>query len=120
MKEKMQKKLWLVCLTLLCAFYGANAQTPEEGSQNPENETTVVAHTVALGETVMLIAKKYHIAPTDIYKLNPDAVNGISYNTVLQIPALKKYAARAKVKVINSTEENKNFTVTQTAQQPKG
>lgn len=46
----------------------------------------VINHRVALGETVVLIAKKYVIRPSDIYELNPDAVEGISPGTVLRIP----------------------------------
>ena len=115
----MKNKFWLVCLTLLCAFFSANAQTPDESGQKPEKETTMVTHTVAMGETVMLIAKKYHIAPIDIYKLNPDAVNGISYNTVLQIPALKKYADKAKIKHVVTACADENPAVTQIDHQPK-
>ncbi len=44
-------------------------------------------HTVAKGETVKNIAKKYKITPYDIHRLNPDAKNGIKENMVLLIPA---------------------------------
>ncbi|POS02474.1 amino acid/amide ABC transporter substrate-binding protein (HAAT family) [Flavobacterium croceum DSM 17960] len=43
-------------------------------------------HTVQQGETVTSIAQKYKITPSDIYRLNPDAQNGLSYNAVLLIP----------------------------------
>lgn len=43
-------------------------------------------HTVAKGETITDIAKKYRITPYDIYRLNPDSKNGIKENTVLLIP----------------------------------
>ncbi|MFC4740295.1 LysM peptidoglycan-binding domain-containing protein [Flavobacterium ponti] len=44
-----------------------------------------IKHTVLAGETVTQIAKKYKISPYDIYKLNPEAKNGINENQVLLI-----------------------------------
>ncbi len=44
-------------------------------------------HTVAKGETITQIAQKYRVTPYDIYKLNPDAQNGIKENDVILIPA---------------------------------
>lgn len=43
-------------------------------------------HKVAKGETVYSIAKKYSVAPEDIYRLNPDAKNGVNENAVVLIP----------------------------------
>jgi LysM repeat protein len=43
-------------------------------------------YSVAKGETVNQIAQKFKITPYDIYKLNPDAQNGLKPNTVLLIP----------------------------------
>ncbi|MEN9335636.1 MAG: hypothetical protein RLZZ500_623 [Bacteroidota bacterium] len=43
-------------------------------------------HTVAKGETVVSIAQKYQVTPYDIYKVNPEAKNGIQPNMVLVIP----------------------------------
>ena len=45
------------------------------------------SHTVEKGETVYSIAKKYGTTRKEIYKLNPDARNGIKENTVLVIPS---------------------------------
>lgn len=45
-----------------------------------------IKHTVIKGETINLIAQKYHVTPYDIYKLNPDSQNGIQLDTVLLIP----------------------------------
>ena len=45
-----------------------------------------IKHKVANGETVNMIAQKYHVTPYDIYKLNPDSQNGIQLNSVLLIP----------------------------------
>jgi cell wall-associated NlpC family hydrolase len=43
-------------------------------------------HTVSKGETISEIAQFYHVKPSAIYELNPDAVNGIKWKTVLLIP----------------------------------
>lgn len=43
-------------------------------------------HLVEKGETVYSISKKYHVTPFDIYRLNPDAKDGIKENTTLLIP----------------------------------
>lgn len=53
--------------------------------------TTVLAqsytkHTVVKGETIASIAQKYKVTPFDIYKVNPDAKNGVQPNSVLLIP----------------------------------
>ncbi|HBD26885.1 LysM peptidoglycan-binding domain-containing protein [Flavobacterium sp.] len=45
-----------------------------------------IKHVVAKGETVFQIAKKYEVTPFDIYRLNPDAKNGVQENTTLLIP----------------------------------
>ncbi len=44
-------------------------------------------HTVSKGETIAQIATKYNVTPYDIYKLNPDAQNGIQENDLILIPA---------------------------------
>lgn len=45
-----------------------------------------IKHTVVKGETINIIAQKYHVTPYDIYKLNPDSQNGIQLDSVLLIP----------------------------------
>ncbi len=47
-------------------------------------------HTVAKGETISEIAKKYQVEQSAIYELNPDAVNGIKLKSVLLIPTKAK------------------------------
>lgn len=55
-------------------------------------------HKVGKGETVASIAKTYKITPYDIYRLNPDAKNGIKENTTLLIPGVSKVPQTAPVK----------------------
>lgn len=73
--------------TLLSLLFGfavvsaGYAQQENEGVQ--ENFST---HNIAMGETVLVIAKKYKITPRDIYDYNPDAIEGVTPNGILRIP----------------------------------
>ncbi|KOS07940.1 hypothetical protein AM493_19175 [Flavobacterium akiainvivens] len=66
-------------------------------------------HTVAKGETITAIAQKYKVTPYDIYKLNPDAKNGIKEGGTLLIPGLATKPAKEEkeqpTKVANSIHE---------------
>jgi LysM repeat protein len=70
-------------------------------------------HTVEKGETVLSISKKYKITPYDIYRLNPDAKNGLKTNTVLLIPnnPVKPLPAGAEVKAQPTKVTNTVHTV---------
>lgn len=52
-------------------------------------QENAVKHTVKKDETVISIAQKYKVTPNDLYKNNPDLVNGIVENSVLIIPQTK-------------------------------
>ncbi|WP_339838092.1 LysM peptidoglycan-binding domain-containing protein [uncultured Flavobacterium sp.] len=65
-----------------------------------------VKHTVLAGETVTQIAKKYKVTPYDIYKLNPEAKNGINENQVLLI-SLQNYKVKDSKKESQVTIESK-------------
>ena len=77
----MKRLVWLMVLGMQLSF-----------AQN------VVKHKVAKGETVAQIAKKYDIAPKDIYRLNPDALKGVPENTVLVIALPGKSTVEPKKK----------------------
>ena len=62
-------------------------------------------HTVAAGENVTQIAKKYKITPYDIYKLNPEAKNGINENQILLI-SLREYNIEKDNKNVNQVESS--------------
>lgn len=47
-------------------------------------------HNIFKGETISEIAQKYNVTPSEIYELNPDAINGIKIKTVLLIPPSTK------------------------------
>lgn len=61
-----------------------------------------IKHVVAKGETVFQIAKKYEVTPFDIYRLNPDAKNGVKENTTLLIP--KGTSGKAIIHVVGEKE----------------
>jgi LysM repeat protein len=48
-----------------------------------------VSHKIQVGETVYSIAKQYGISERTIYKLNPDAKNGLKTATLLILPITK-------------------------------
>ncbi len=51
------------------------------------SQETYKTHKVEKGETVYSISKKYGISEEAIYRLNPDAKNGISSSSILILPA---------------------------------
>lgn len=59
-------------------------------AQNKNQEVDMVSHSVQLGETVRMLSKKYLVDPSEIYRYNKFAVNGISQGMVLQIPVPRK------------------------------
>lgn len=79
-------------LLLIALFAAASAHAfQDRQQQNTEQEAPrQVIHRVALGETMVMIAKKYMVTPHDIYELNPDAVNGLNAGMGLKIPLDKK------------------------------
>lgn len=54
-------------------------------SLKAQNATTFV-HTIKQGETVFSIARTYHVSTQDIFRLNPDALDGIKAGNTLIIP----------------------------------
>ncbi|MBD3583608.1 LysM peptidoglycan-binding domain-containing protein [Flavobacterium selenitireducens] len=67
-------------------------------SINSGNAQDYAKHKVAKSETVTQIAKKYNVTPFDIYRLNPDAKNGIKENDLLLIPSAGKSVSTSKAK----------------------
>jgi LysM repeat protein len=68
--------------------------------------TNLKKHTVQKGETITQIAQKYKVTPYDIYRLNPDAQNGIQENAVLIIPSsiVASTSAQAKTHEVQPKE----------------
>lgn len=57
-------------------------------------------HNVEKGETIYQISIKYQITPFDIYRLNPDAKNGIQEGTILLIPKSSTTIVKTETKNI--------------------
>lgn len=62
---------------------------PSPNHKDTETEQ-FASHIVTMGETVVLVAKKYAITPQDVYEYNPTAVDGLSRNMNLRIPLHRK------------------------------
>lgn len=75
-KFKNMKKI-VVLLILVLSFQYTFSQ---------DGNVEIVTHRVALGETMLMISKKYLVTPTEIYKLNKKAIDGVSEGMVLYIP----------------------------------
>ena len=63
-------------------------------------QDSFIKHNVEKGETIYSIARKYQTTPFDIYRLNPDAKNGIVENTILLIPKKGTQVVKQEVKTI--------------------
>jgi len=68
-------------LFVVCMFQIGMGQ-----AKNKEVPVTIVSHQVQLGETVRMLSRKYLADPSEIYRINKFAVNGITQGMVLQIP----------------------------------
>ncbi|MFC4740296.1 LysM peptidoglycan-binding domain-containing protein [Flavobacterium ponti] len=76
-KLKLISKKLVLILVLLLSFQNAFCQ---------DEEIEIISHKVALGETMLTISKKYLVSPTEIYRLNKKAIDGISEGMILYIP----------------------------------
>ena len=88
----LMRKIYVILLGAFLLSGTAFAQTAANSNTNEEKsdpEENIVNHKVMMGETIALISKKYKVTPHDIYMLNPDATQGISYNMDIKIPMHK-------------------------------
>ncbi|MXN92938.1 LysM peptidoglycan-binding domain-containing protein [Flavobacterium sp. Sd200] len=101
------KKYFIAALLIGLSCTGAFAQEQTNQAANapettgyqkkmlePKEGEEFLNHTVELGETVMLISKKYKVKPQDIYEYNPEAAQGIGASAVLQIPMHRKFKSK--------------------------
>lgn len=64
------------------------------GQNSKKNqEVDIIDHKVQLGESVKMISKKYLTDPSEIYRLNKFAVDGIIQGMILKIPVPRKEVA---------------------------
>jgi cell wall-associated NlpC family hydrolase len=81
------------------------------GSMSLFSQEKFKKHTVAKGETISEIARKYNVNPSVIYELNPDAVNGIKGKMVLLIPTSTKQNPAVATPAITSNLPEKTHEV---------
>ena len=55
-----------------------------------------INHKVVKGETIYQISKKYNVTPDEIFKINPDAENGVQENNILIIPNSNSFSYNIK------------------------
>ena len=92
------KKYIIVIVVLFFAFAKASTNTSSSLALSYTfQEQEYVSHTVAEGETVYSIAKKYGVEESAITKLNPDARESIYEGLALIIPPAKKVASQDSV-----------------------
>lgn len=84
LNKSNMKKLILFFLVIFMSFDGFGQ------NRKKEVEVDIVNHEVQLGESIRMVSRKYKVDPTEIYKLNKEAVNGISEGMILKIPIPKK------------------------------
>jgi LysM repeat protein len=77
---------WVLILFMVFAFHNAFCQ-----------EFEMIRHQVQMGETVRMISRKYKVEPSEIYRLNKFAIDGISKGMVLQVLVPKKEEKVAEV-----------------------
>jgi LysM repeat protein len=58
-------------------------------------QQSTAKHAVLKGETIPQIAQNYKTTPSEIYRLNPEAQNGISENQILNVPELLPQTANS-------------------------
>ncbi len=90
--------LTILILLVICSSFGQG--------KKKEQEVDIVNHEVKLGESVRLLSKKYLVDPSEIYKLNKFAVDGISEGMVLKIPVPRKEGAPVKEQISEEVKEN--------------
>jgi len=112
----MIAKKYLIAVLFTCLFSGyASAQDEAATTEKTELETAatpapdedeeLVNHTVAMGETIALISKKYKVKPLDIYEYNPEATQGLTKNSILHIPIHRDYK-HTKAKLAAAVADN--------------
>lgn len=86
-------KLIMVSLCLLLSINCFSQDNDEK-----DQEVDMVTYKVQLGETIRLISRKYFVTPSQIYKYNKFAIEGITEGMLLYIPVPKKSNAYAEIK----------------------
>lgn len=87
----------MLIFLVICSSFGQG--------KKKEQEVDIINHEVKLGESVRLLSKKYLVDPSEIYKLNKFAVDGISEGMVLKIPVPRKEGTPVKEQISEEVKE---------------
>lgn len=79
------KRLFFTLSTLFCATVSFA-------------QTATKTHTVAKGETITQIAKKYNTTNNVLFLLNPESVDGVSENQIIKIPTTSSVQHQVQAK----------------------
>ena len=74
-------------------------------------EYKLIQHNVKLGESVRMLSKKYQVAPSEIYRFNKFAIDGISQGMVLQIPVEVKESPAVYEEAVAEVKEEASSAV---------
>ena len=94
----MKSCKWIVFVFVFNSFYVFSQQK-------------YASHTISNGETISEIAQIYNVDISDLYKLNPKAVNGIKEKMVLLIPNETKKSISVSTLAITSQQHHKTHEV---------
>ncbi|EIA08884.1 peptidoglycan endopeptidase [Flavobacterium frigoris] len=78
------------------------------GSVSAFSQEKYTKHIVSKGENISKIAEKYHVKPSAIFELNPDAKNGINYKSVLLIPNTNLKSQKASTDIVTTYPSKKH------------
>ena len=79
------KRIFITLSTLFCATVSFA-------------QTATKTHTVAKGETITQIAKRYNTTNNVLFLLNPEAVDGVSENQIIKIPTTSSVQHQVQAK----------------------
>jgi cell wall-associated NlpC family hydrolase len=78
------------------------------GSFSAFSQEKYTKHIVSKGENISKIAEKYHVKPSAIYELNPDAKKGINYKSVLLIPNADSKPQKTSADIVTTYPSKKH------------
>ncbi|MES2485568.1 MAG: LysM peptidoglycan-binding domain-containing protein [Bacteroidota bacterium] len=95
----MKKALQLLALMLFATGTGLYAQetvTDSLAPSAPKEFEFFESHKVTMGETIIMVARKYTVSPQDIYEYNKEAIHGITAGQQLLIPLHRSLKEKKK------------------------
>ena len=82
-------------------------------SESKNKKENIISHTVAKGETIFSISKKYDVTEESIYKLNPESKQALRVGSILKINSSLS-TTKAKEVSQNSLKTKKTYRIIMT------